>query len=104
MTDVIVSAEAVEEAKPAGLTSDFLDDQLISQLVDRARADGIKFTGEGGLLQLTKLRGLPDAIEAIWPQAITQTCVVHLIRASFRYAARQDWDRTLIARRPADTV
>ena len=31
-----------------------LDDQLISQLVDRAKADGIQLTGEGGLLQLTK--------------------------------------------------
>ncbi len=48
MTDVTVSAEAVEEAKPAG-APDALDDQLISQLVDRAKADGIKLTGEGGL-------------------------------------------------------
>ena len=23
------------------------------------------------------LKGLPDAIAAVWPQAITQTCVVH---------------------------
>ncbi|WP_413230338.1 IS256 family transposase [Kitasatospora herbaricolor] len=37
------------------------------------------------------LKGLPDAIGTVWPQAITQTCVVHLMRASFRYAARQDW-------------
>lgn len=36
MTDVIVSAEAVEEVQPAGLAPDVLDDQLISQLVDRA--------------------------------------------------------------------
>ncbi|MFK0193951.1 IS256 family transposase [Kitasatospora sp. NPDC090308] len=39
------------------------------------------------------LKGLPDAITAVWPQAVTQTCIVHLIRASFRYAARQDWDK-----------
>ena len=39
------------------------------------------------------LKGLPDAIESVWPQAITQTCVVHLMRASFRYAGRQDWDK-----------
>jgi putative transposase len=37
------------------------------------------------------LRGLPDAVSAVWPQAIVQTCVVHLLRNSFRYAARKDW-------------
>ena len=31
------------------------------------------------------LKGLPDAIEATWPQAVVQTCVVHLIRGSIRY-------------------
>lgn len=40
MTDVIVSAEAVEEAQPAGMP-EALDDQLIGQLVDRAKAGGI---------------------------------------------------------------
>lgn len=38
------------------------------------------------------LKGLPQAIETVWPQAVVQTCVVHLLRASFRYAARQHWD------------
>jgi len=37
------------------------------------------------------LKGLPEAIEATWPQAITQTCIVHLLRNSFRYASRKDW-------------
>lgn len=44
---LIVSAEAVEEVKPAG-APDALDDQLIGQLVDRAKADGIKLTGQAG--------------------------------------------------------
>src|SRR2546423_4037330 len=26
------------------------------------------------------LKGLPEAIEATWPAAVTQTCVIHLIR------------------------
>jgi putative transposase len=30
---------------------------------------------------------LPEAIETVWPQAIVQTCVVHLIRASMRYVS-----------------
>jgi transposase-like protein len=36
------------------------------------------------------LAGLPDAIEATWPRAQVQTCVVHLVRASLRYASRKD--------------
>jgi putative transposase len=50
------------------------------------------------------LRGLPDAIGTVWPQAITQTCVVHLLRASFRYAARQDWDKISKALKPIYTA
>ncbi|WP_413798953.1 transposase [Streptomyces iranensis] len=63
MTDVTVSAEAVEEVQPAGLLPDALDDQLISQLVDRAQAGGIKLTGEGGLLQQLTKRILESALE-----------------------------------------
>jgi putative transposase len=37
------------------------------------------------------LTGLPDAINVVWPQAIVQLCVVHLIRASLRYASRKHW-------------
>jgi putative transposase len=37
------------------------------------------------------LTGLPDAIGVVWPQAVVQLCVVHLIRASLRYASRRYW-------------
>jgi putative transposase len=37
------------------------------------------------------LTGLPDAVSSVWPQAIVQTCVLHLLRNSFRYASRKDW-------------
>jgi putative transposase len=37
------------------------------------------------------LSGLPDAVSSVWPQTIVQTCVVHLLRNSFRYASRKDW-------------
>jgi putative transposase len=37
------------------------------------------------------LSGLPEAIQATWSQALTQTCVIHLLRNSFRYASRRDW-------------
>lgn len=49
-------------------------------------------------------KGLPEAIETVWPQAVTQTCVVHLLRASFRYAARQDGDQIAKALRPVYTA
>jgi transposase-like protein len=37
------------------------------------------------------LKGLPDAIATVWPHTIVQTCIVHLLRNSFRYASRKDW-------------
>src|SRR5690348_2792067 len=38
------------------------------------------------------LRGLPEVVGNAWPQAIVQTCVIHLIRNTFRLASRRDWD------------
>lgn len=39
------------------------------------------------------LKGLPEAIGAIWPQAVVQTCVVHLVRNSLRYTSTKDWQK-----------
>jgi transposase-like protein len=50
------------------------------------------------------LKGLPDAIAQVWPQAVTQTCVVHLLRNSFRYASRRDWEAIAKALRPVYTA
>ncbi len=36
------------------------------------------------------LKGFPDAIEAVFPQATVQTCIVHLIRRSLAYASYQE--------------
>ena len=36
------------------------------------------------------LEGLPEAIETVWPHTVTQTCVVHLIRACMRYVSYGD--------------
>lgn len=35
---------------------------------------------------------------------MVQTCVIHLLRNSFRYAARQDWDAVAKALRPVYTA
>jgi putative transposase len=47
--------------------------------------------GDVGIVVCDGLTGLPDAIGTVWPQAVTQTCIVHLLRNSFRYASRRDW-------------
>ncbi|WP_207934827.1 IS256 family transposase [Actinomadura sp. KC06] len=50
------------------------------------------------------LKGLPEAVETLWPRAVVQTCVVHLLRNSFSYAGRQDWDKIARALRPVYTA
>src|SRR4051812_42259250 len=50
------------------------------------------------------LTGLPDAINTVWPKTVVQTCVVHLLRNSFRYASRQHWDAIAKALRPVYTA
>ena len=37
------------------------------------------------------LKGLPDSVGAVFGQAIVQTCVIHLIRNTFRYASKRYW-------------
>jgi transposase-like protein len=50
------------------------------------------------------LTGRPDAISVTWPAAVVQTCVVHLIRASLRYASRKDWTPLTQGLRPIYTA
>ncbi|MST34725.1 IS256 family transposase, partial [Acidimicrobiaceae bacterium USS-CC1] len=50
------------------------------------------------------LKGLPDAIEATWPSASVQTCVVHLIRASLRYCSWKDRKTVVGALKPIYTA
>ncbi len=38
------------------------------------------------------LKGLPEAITTVWPPTVVQTCLIHLLRNTFRFAARQYWD------------
>ena len=50
------------------------------------------------------LKGLPESIEATWPLAVVQTCVLHLLRNTFRLASRRDWDRMARDLRPIYTA
>jgi putative transposase len=55
-TETTIAHEpAAESAGPV------TDEQLIAMLVDRARGDGLKLTGEGGLLQQLTKRVLEPA-------------------------------------------
>jgi transposase-like protein len=38
------------------------------------------------------LKGLPEVVTNVWPQAIVQTCIIHLIRNTFRLTSRKYWD------------
>jgi putative transposase len=50
------------------------------------------------------LTGFPEAIEATFPQAWVQTCIVHLIRASLRYVNYRDQRKVASALRPIYTA
>ena len=36
------------------------------------------------------LKGLPEAVNAVFPKTLTQLCIVHLVRASLRYVSAKD--------------
>ena len=60
--------------------------QVLTEIKNRGVADVCIAVCDG-------LKGLPEAINTVWPQTVVQTCVIHLLRNTFRYAARQNWDR-----------
>ncbi|MDF2746118.1 MAG: transposase [Propionibacteriaceae bacterium] len=39
------------------------------------------------------LKGLPDSVATVFPLATVQTCIIHLIRGSFRYVSRKYWEQ-----------
>lgn len=42
------------------------------------------------ILACDGLKGLPDAVEAAFPKAVVQTCIVHMIRNSLRFVSYKD--------------
>lgn len=71
--------------------------QVLSEILNRGTVDVLIVVCDG-------LKGLPEAINSVWPQAIVQTCVLHLIRNSFRYASRADWEKLAKDLRPIYTA
>src|SRR3982750_4358763 len=71
--------------------------QVCTELRNRGGDDVLMAVCDG-------LKGLPEAISEVWPQTVVQTCVVHLLRNSFRYAGRQHYDAIAKALRPVYTA
>jgi len=59
--------------------------QVLTEIKNRGVEDVLMLVCDG-------LKHLPEAVNAVWPDTIVQTCIVHLMRNTYRYAARQDWE------------
>ena len=70
---------------------------VLTELRNRGVADVFFVVCDG-------LKGLPDAVTAVWPLATVQACIIHLIRGSFRYASRKYWDELSRDLRPIYTA
>ena len=67
--------------------------QVLTEIKNRGVSDVLMVVCDG-------LQGLPDAVNTVWNDTIVQTCIVHLMRNSFKYSARQDWDAISRALKP----
>jgi putative transposase len=50
------------------------------------------------------LKGFPDAIEAVFPKTVVQTCIVHLIRHSLKYVPRREREQVARDLKPIYTA
>ena len=58
--------------------------RVCSEIKNRGTRDVLMVVCDG-------LKGLPDAVNSVWEKTIVQTCIVHLLRNSFKYASKRDW-------------
>ena len=71
--------------------------QVLSELKQRGVADILLCCVDG-------LKGFPEAIEAIYPQTVVQTCIVHLIRHSLKYVPRREREQVARDLKPICTA
>jgi len=71
--------------------------RVCSEIKNRGTQDVLMVVCDG-------LTGLPDAVNAVWDKTIVQTCIVHLLRNSFRYASKRDWDAIAKGLKPVYTA
>ena len=70
---------------------------VLTEIKNRGTADACIVVCDG-------LKGLPEAINTVWSRAVVQTCVIHLLRNTFRYASRRYWDQIAKDIRPVYTA
>lgn len=70
---------------------------MLTELKNRGVADVLITCCDG-------LKGLPDAVRTVWPETTVQTCVVHLVRNSLRYASKRHWPQITKAMRQIYTA
>lgn len=73
--------------------------KIMTELKNRGVTDVLLVCCDG-------LKGFPEAIEAVFPRATVQTCIVHMLRNSVRYVAWADRKGVIAALKPiysADT-
>jgi transposase-like protein len=58
--------------------------RVLSEIKNRGTRDVLMVVCDG-------LKGLPDAVNAVWEKTVVQACIVHLLRNSFKYASKRDW-------------
>jgi putative transposase len=57
---------------------------ILTELKNRGVADIFYLVCDG-------LKGMPDSVNAVFKDTIVQTCVVHLIRNTFKYSSKKYW-------------
>jgi transposase-like protein len=70
---------------------------VLTELRNRGVADVFFIVCDG-------LKGLPDSVNAVFPAAIVQTCIIHLVRGTFRYASKRYWESIAKDLRPIYTA
>ena len=70
---------------------------VLTELKNRGIADVFFLVCDG-------LKGLPDSANTVFPLATVQTCVIHLIRGTFKYASKRYWEQLAKDVRPIYTA
>ena len=71
--------------------------RVLSEIKNRGTRDVLMVVCDG-------LKGLPDAVNAVWDKAVVQTCIVHLLRNSFKYASKLHWSQVAKDLKPVYTA
>jgi len=71
--------------------------RVLSEIKNRGTRDVLMVVCDG-------LKGLPDAVNATWEKTVVQTCIVHLLRNSFKYASKLHWSQVAKDLKPVYTA